>query len=852
MNYESYKSKPASEKITLAIMNASRRLVAWTLHSGSIWKKENFSVQVIDSVKSELVELVEVDSLADVVAGTFFNDRDSQTIYVQQADSGNPNASFLSMTQKLFFASGPISLPYDLNTGEDVFFEPMVFSTSSFGVEIDTVNQQNEAIEGKGTLTLRNDSSFWPANFDKLYFENQVVEIYSYSRELDPSEAKLLFRGKVEAKTYSSDRITFTLKDLMANLKDTISLSTIESLNARNDANLDQAFQRMIFGRNFGFRPVNIDAVQNGFYPLTGTFSVTNSSATFTGASTEFLTQVSPDDVLLISGVEYTVASVASDTSLTLTEVYEGVTASGLSVEIRPDQPKRWMNRIWKIAGHPLCEPTTTITAGSSTSRLFMDSTQDIYPGDEIYIGTLGSGELVTVDEVLNSTQLTLSTSLSSNPGIGTAVRRPAIQQLKINETELRYYRDYTLDASTATLTLLDTAEKNAGKVKESTQSATFTNGSRTVTGTGTFFKTLLKPGYVIKPKGTADFFEVLSVDSDTSLTLRSAPSATNTAAIQFKELIFDPQESVLSCEVLGRTDTNLSSGRLLKTAPEIIKTLLTDAGLLAEIDVDSFEDGLDLSPEEVAFVLPATYQDKKLPTYREAINSINKSVFGVLYQNQEFKFAFDVLRPQSANASVLNLDESDCLNFAISSTNKNMAKNVTVRFALREFDFTNGGEAFQSTQTESEISRYIFNTGKVKTIDSVLVNEADAQRLSNRWAFLLENSTNQIEIQTKLQAIDLEIGSVIKLSHRKLYERFQGVGKSKVLLVERIEKSAQGVIVSAVDLSNAFNRVAFISNADSSFANSDDDTRMNSGFFTDEFGLIDNEEDSFGTNLIW
>lgn len=837
--------------MTLAILNATKRIVATTLHSGSVYKKTSFTANIIQDVSIDGVSLTAVADLASVVAGTFFNDRDNATLYLRLSDSSNPSNHFVTMTQKFFFASGPVSLPYDLATGEEVFFEPMVDSTSSFGVEIDTVNQQNEAIEGAGTLTLRNDSDFWPKNFDKLFFENQVCEIYSWSPALAATEAKLLFRGKVDSKSYASDKVQFKLKDLMANLKDTIQLQTIDVLGASENSSLSKAFQRMIFGRVKGHRPVNIDALQDGNCSLVGTISVTNGSSVVAGSSTEFLRQVSPDDGISILGVTYTVASVLSDTSLTLTENYLLSSGSGIAALLSPSIPKRFNNRVWNIAGHQLREPVPTVTAGSSTSRLFLTSTQDIFDGDEIYVGTLGSGELVTVSGVLNGTQLVLANSLASNPTIGTIVRRPSSQNVRLNDTKLVYYRDYTLDAATATLTLRSNAEENSSAVKEGDQTATFTSGSRAVTGTGTFFKTLLKPGNVVRPKGTVTFFEVLSVDSDTVFTLRSNSDVTSTALLQYKDYVFDPDADVLSLEVLGRTDTGLSSGRLLKQAPEIIQQLLTDAGLSGDTSSSSFTSGSDLTSEEIAFVVPAKFDEKKLVTYREVINSINKSVFGILYQDSSFKFSFDVLRP-AVTANAVRLSEADVLDFKFSSTNKNMIKTSIVEYDNREYDYKTLLSSVASVRSTSDIAIYILDTAKERSFPSVLVSEQDAQRLADRWKFLLEFASNSIEINTKLQTIDLEINDIVDVSHRKLFERFGGTSQRKIMSIERIEKSASGVTIQAVDLSNAFNRVALISDTSSSYVNSDEDTRIITGFYKDADGLIGSDEASFYSNCIW
>ncbi|MDB4939613.1 MAG: baaA1 [Candidatus Doudnabacteria bacterium] len=69
----------------------------------------------------------------------------------------------------------------------------------------------------------------------------------------------------------------------------------------------------------------------------TGTVAVTNGSATVTGTGTNFSSYVALDKIV-IGGVTYTISSIASNTSLTLSATYAGTTASGLAYTIsHPD-----------------------------------------------------------------------------------------------------------------------------------------------------------------------------------------------------------------------------------------------------------------------------------------------------------------------------------------------------------------------------------------------------------------------------------------------------------------------------------------------------------------------------------
>ena len=62
----------------------------------------------------------------------------------------------------------------------------------------------------------------------------------------------------------------------------------------------------------------------------TGTATVTNNSPTVTGTNTLWLANVTAGDSFTVAGVMYDVASVDSDTQITLSAPYAGTTASGV------------------------------------------------------------------------------------------------------------------------------------------------------------------------------------------------------------------------------------------------------------------------------------------------------------------------------------------------------------------------------------------------------------------------------------------------------------------------------------------------------------------------------------------
>lgn len=856
MTYASFQSQNVSEKIVLCRVKAATRLVGFELHSGSVYKLTGFDFTIIEDIFEGDATLLEVATLGLVGLGSYFIDRDYLTLYLAVSDGSNPNGKFLTLRFFEHFATAGVSLPTDLAIGEEVYWRPLVRSTSDFGSELDNEEQLGFAIEGSGTVSFFNDQDYWRDRFELFVWDQQPVEIWSWTRDIEVSEAKLLYKGKIVGKSYSPTAVSFKLKDQLLALRQPMALANIEDIgSAKVPEALLKAKQRRIYGRVAGHLPTNIDQVVET-YTLSGTISVTSGSATVTGSGTDFLARLSPEDeiVLLIDGEDesFPIKSVASNTSLELTESVD-VTLSGQALRIVPATPKRFINRVWLVAGHQSNQPSTTVTSVFSLNKITVASIQDLSPDDDIYVGTLGSGEFVTIESIQGN-QLVLKQNLLNTVANGTLITRPCIQNLRWNDKKLQFYRDYTISftGNRTTLTLSDEFEKNLRSVRSLNGNLTFTTGSRTVTGSGTQFTKQLEPGGWVRSVGQFDFFEVLSIESDTSLTLRTNASYTESDGGQYLGgRNFDPEIDFLSCEVTGTTATGVSTGALLSTASEVVQDILETAGVTG-LNQPAFDKARDVAPYMIGLVIPKVFTDQNSKPLRDIINEINVSVFGSLVQNEDLELEYNILRPNKPPDSLV-LRENDILSFSIESNNDRVAKKAIVNYRRREFDFESRLSSVPLIEEKtSDLGQFLVKSIQEKVIDTVLFYEDDARILVNRWAFLLELGTNVIKVETKLQATRLQVNDIVKIEHEKLFDRVGG-GAVKYAAVQGIKKNGLKVTLELDDLSNMFNRVAIIAESGSpDWASSDDEQRAKHGFITDSYGMIDNDPSTHNLNLIW
>ena len=175
----------------------------------------------------------------------------------------------------------------------------------------------------------------------------------------------------------------------------------------------------------------------------------------------------------------------------------------------------------------------------------------------------------------------------------------------------------------------------------------------------------------------------------------------------------------------------------------------------------------------------------------------------------------------------------------------------VLVNFNGTEYNPDTKSSHEEQLKKESLISKYILKSGASKVLDSVLVNEKDAQILANRWSMLLENSFNTLTFTTKLQGVNLQTNDVIQIRHPKFFDRFFNE-PLKIMIIESISKKADGVEITAIDLSGAISRVCKINDLTTNWETSSDSQKMIGGFYVGENKTINDDPTSALTNLIW
>jgi hypothetical protein len=436
---------------------------------------------------------------------------------------------------------------------------------------------------------------------------------------------------------------------------------------------------------------------------------------------------------------------------------------------------------------------------------------------------------------------------------ISATVTRLAVNNVYIDDRKLLLDRDYTIDATTAELTLDPLAEVNVASVRAVTGTVTFSSGSRAVTGTNTIFDQELRSGDWIRLIGNVDYFEILSIESATALTLRTNAtySGINLSSRYKSPNYYTEGETILSCDTLGKTEDGLSTGALIKTAADIVLDILSDVSS-SDIDTASFTLAAELAPQTLGLVIPTNVSDKKTPNAREVISNINKSVFGSLVQTADFALKYNILSPKRSQ-SATRFSEKDVLSFKITTDSSRIVKTTRINFKKREFNPMALKSTFEQSVSISASGQYLVETDKEFELDTLLVEETPARLHAQRFSFFFSIASSVVQLDTKLKASRMEVNDKVSIEHEKFYERIGSTDKRKVAAVQALKKSIFDSSIALEDLSNAFSRCGVITENDhDNYDDSSAEERAFAGFITDPFGMQGNDPETWGVSLIW
>lgn len=848
-NRSEFISAAASEKLTLAHVNAKARLYVFSGPVSDVYTK--VVPYFVTELKQDNTDLTEVSDVGSVVEGTFYYDIETSTLHTHLTGSVDPSSVEVIATYKFFYCDKGITVSHDLqDISEDVPYAGRIQSSPGYKHKIG-IDQALTSLVGEGILSLKNNDGGLDDVFDSLVFENQEVVIYSWNPALKPSESRVIYRGRVTNKSYDGNSVKLKIKDQLFALLDAPQIEAY-SANDNVSESAQGQYKRRVYGRVDGLRCQSTSQIAGGI-ELTGTVTMLANNTTLAGVGTSFLSEALQGDKVVVGTQEFTIQEVLDDTNI-ITDDEAQFGFSGQTALLTPDRGSTLRNRTYLATGHVCAEVTHIITNVQQFNRVTLDSTAGLFAGD--FIEFSDTSERLEIKNTAPGNIVVLQQNMVTKPSLGTNVIRRPIQEVYLGSQRVNADDYSVFNTSTGCgITLQDDVEFNLSRPKNTVFSGTFTNGSRIVTMSTSevSLDEVFTPGDWAKPDTLTytTFYKIVNVKAS-QLELAVVfgdPTITDTAEIRSPNYITD--DTILSVNILGKTVDGTASGTWIQTAAQAEKDLLIDVGITS-VNTQSFTDGETDAYQLISMAIPNSFSDKSLPTVKDITDKLNKSVRGSLTLDNDLLVKFKVLNVNSGE-DLIQIKDSDVIDWKIKATNGKTYKTALGKYRFTDVDLSTqqSGNKFLSHDSEF-VQRYI-GTTKVDELDLFLYKELDAKIAARRHLYYNRLGVSTLTITTDLRLENVEIGEVVIADFQRLYRRYGDSSfRKKAMLVIGKTLTGERTTLQLSDLGNTFNTSGFITPNDApDYSTATSDQKLIHGYITDNQGITDNDEDSAGVNLI-
>ena len=827
MNFESASNNPRSEKISLARMRAERKSKQFILYAGNIYYKQlDYHV---DDIKQSGVSLERVYSLGEVIEGTFFYSYNNKTVYFHLYNDEDPKDESVGIVHIFFFSNAPTILSWDIEDGDEVEWLPLVESIGSVGQRLDD-EVTGIVLESSSDIKLINSHGFFDDIFDFLIWENKRVDFYSWIYGTEKSEIKKIFEGVVESKDFDPQSVTFRVKDFVYRLRDFLKLPLFNESDGRINPSLNETPKRRIYGQVQQVKTVCLDNVLDGF-ELTGLISIANGSNELIGSGSMFLSELGFGDEIIFSlaGQDYKfgIESVVSDTLAYVNNESE-VTINLLTGKNLPSVNYKFNNRNWHIAGHKLRQANAVIAEVVSNNRFIVDSSQDIFAGDQVLINT----DLVTIRRI-SGNEIVTETAVFPIPEVSDIITKLPIQKVYFGQNELIYLRDWTYVNSTESIiNINEDAEFNIAQDKLISINLTFTNGSRSITTAATAdFRSIIKNNDFIRKNsivsGENDYYEIIEVKEQEILLRTPFTGTTQSITAYYRNVDHINDESIITCDCLGME----YNGSWIKTPSNAVRHMLLSDAAFDSVDETSFERANADCDYILSIVMPDAFESDP-PSIRDTITRINESVFGSLYGESSSSIKYSILNSEKPEDTT-NLFDDDILSFS-SETSSDIKNSIMVNYRPY-FDFFSNEDSFLSITYNSG---FVDETSQIKSTESktlYLFEEDKATIIAQRLALFKSMPVTKVVIKSKMNLFLTSVSDKIFMSFDRLFNRYGGGDRLKIGAVVGTKKSFSDCEVTVSDLGNVFNRVPAIApNSANDYSGSSNEENVKWGYILD------------------
>ena len=342
-------------------------------------------------------------------------------------------------------------------------------------------------------------------------------------------------------------------------------------------------------------------------------------------------------------------------------------------------------------------------------------------------------------------------------------------------------------------------------------------------------------------------------VDSQSSFVEVSMDSQTTRSGTGiFRNPTYITDRSLITCSAFGQTLDGTITGPFTGTAAEAVRTLLTINGLSEFLNTTTFIDSAANEPLIIGIYAPYNLRSQP-PSVLDLVNRITISTLGSIGLDENFLFKFQLLngfKPESLD-NIRRIDNNEIRNTASETITASPIFRYTLRNIDASYDLGEADPTSKLVRLENPRIGRLTDLDTSESVDLYLRKEADATAIADRYLNYSQRFNRIVSFQGALSLENISIGDVVLLDIIEIKNR-QRNNIPFIGMVTSFVRNGQYINLNVDDFGGLFLRSATLNNdLATTFATSGETGRLLGTFLTDDNGIIDNDEDTFGFNVL-
>ena len=352
-----------------------------------------------------------------------------------------------------------------------------------------------------------------------------------------------------------------------------------------------------------------------------------------------------------------------------------------------------------------------------------------------------------------------------------------------------------------------------------------------------------------IKVIGQLSFSEVFEVSNTFLLTKnRFTTSVTNDGV--YKNPAYIEDSTLVTVDAIGETVNGTTTGEWIKTPGDVINKVLIENNLQDFINTDSFATANIENNLTCGIYIPYMLSGR-VPPLIDLVDKLTQTDLASIGLDNEFKIKLQVLTGFTPSTlETIRLIRNDNL---VTRAKQTVEPSSLFKYAVAtinaNYDFGEDDPNSKLFRKIDETLKRLIDLDTQEDIDLYLPRLLDADIITSRYLDYAQRLNRVVSFEGSLALSDVEIGDTVLLDLLEIRE--DRVNQPFLGMVTQVARNGKNISLRVEDFGELFFKSAtYADDTIPNFVASTPTQRLLNTYYTDDIGLVNNDESTFGQNV--